>query len=88
MPTTKWDRSPLLARKAGICAEPAAAAALAGLEKLVQRGDIKKDDRVLVIISGSGLKDPNSSLSVRSSSFPLIDPSLLELVRTFPKGNS
>jgi threonine synthase len=72
---------PLLAQKAGIYAEPAGVAALAGLKKLVKERKVKKSDRVLVIISGSGLKDSNSSLSLKDSCFPHIEPSLFELER-------
>ena len=72
----------LLAQKAGIYAEPAGAAALAGVKKMVQKGAVKKSDRVLVLISGSGLKDPNSSLPVQDFPFPLIEPSLSELEKT------
>jgi hypothetical protein len=43
-------------------------------KKLVEEGKVRKNDRVLVIISGSGLKDPNSSLSLKSSCFPQIEP--------------
>jgi threonine synthase len=77
----------LLAQKAGMYAELAGAAALAGLKKMVQKGVVTKSDRVLLLISGSGLKDSNSSLSLRDSTFPLIEPSLLELERTLPRGN-
>jgi threonine synthase len=68
-----------LAQKARIYAEPAAAAGLASLKKMVQRGDVGKDDRVLVIISGSGLKDPNSSIPLKDLDFPCIGPSLPQL---------
>ncbi|MEM0372679.1 MAG: threonine synthase [archaeon] len=40
----------------GVFAEPAAAASLAGLKKI----DYEKDERVVLIISGSGLKDPTA----------------------------
>jgi len=69
----------LLARKAGIYAEPAAAAALAGLKKLVKERRVDKNDRVLVIISGGGRKDPHSSLSLKDPCFPHVEPSLFEL---------
>jgi threonine synthase len=69
---------PILARKAGICAEPAGVAALAGLMKLVQEKKIKEDDRVLVILSGSGWKD-RTSISLQDSRFPQINPSLSEM---------
>mgnify|MGYP000283039871 CR=1 FL=1 len=77
---------PLLARKAGLYAEPAAAAALAGLKKLVGQRKVRRSERVLLMISGSGLKDPSSSLPAKDLSFPLIDPSLSELERTIRAG--
>jgi threonine synthase len=70
---------PLLAQKAGIYAEPAGVAALAGLKKLVQERKMMKNDRVLVILSGSGWKDPASSVALKDWEFPRIDPSLSEL---------
>ncbi len=48
----------LLARREGIYAEPTSAAAFAGLERLVKRGEIGGGDRVLVPVTGAGLKDP------------------------------
>ena len=48
----------LLARREGVFAEPTSAAAFAGLERLVQRGEIGNGDRVLVPVTGAGLKDP------------------------------
>jgi threonine synthase len=42
----------------GVGCEPASAASLAGLRRLVQRGDIKPDDRVVAILTGHILKDP------------------------------
>lgn len=46
-----------LARQTGIFAEPAAAAAYAGFLKLVDAGSLKSDERVLIMITGNGLKD-------------------------------
>jgi threonine synthase len=46
-----------LARATGIFAEPGAAAAFAGLIKLRRGGEINSDERVLLLITGSGLKD-------------------------------
>ena len=70
---------PLLAQKAGIYAEPAGVAALAGSKKMVQEKKMKENDRVLVIISGSGWKDRASFMPLKDSRFPQIDPSLSEL---------
>jgi len=46
-----------LARESGVFAEPAAAASFAGLLKMCERGDIGSDERVLLVITGNGLKD-------------------------------
>jgi threonine synthase len=46
----------------GIFAEPAGAASYAGLIKAVKNGRIKSDDQVLVINTGSGLKDVHAAM--------------------------
>ncbi|MBN2114725.1 MAG: threonine synthase [Acidimicrobiia bacterium] len=48
---------PVLARGSGVFAEPAAAAAWAGLVRAADFGLVGPDDRVAVISTGSGLKD-------------------------------
>jgi threonine synthase len=47
----------LLSREAGIMAEPAGSAAMAGLQKMVQEGKLHSDDSVVVMVTGNGLKD-------------------------------
>jgi len=49
----------LLAQKEGIFVEPASAASVAGLIKIKERGLIDKDEVVVCILTGHGLKDPN-----------------------------
>ena len=51
----RWQK--LLAQKEGVFGEPTSAAAFAGLQVLVGRGVIGRDDTVLVPVTGSGLKD-------------------------------
>ena len=46
-----------LARTTGVFAEPAAAAALAGLEVALERELVDPDERVVLLVTGSGLKD-------------------------------
>lgn len=53
---------PLLARGSGVFAEPAASAAYAGLLKASQSGQLHPDERVVVLLTGSGLKDINSAM--------------------------
>ena len=49
----------LLAQQEGLFVEPASAASIAGLIKLVRRGLISKNELVVCILTGHGLKDPN-----------------------------
>ena len=62
----------LLASKEGIFCEPASAAAFAGVLKLHRNGLEMHDKRIVCIITGSGLKDPE--LASRS-----VDKEILEL---------
>jgi threonine synthase len=48
----------LLAQHEGLFVEPASAASVAGLFKLVKMGIIDKDEKVVCILTGHGLKDP------------------------------
>jgi threonine synthase len=48
---------PALARGTGVFAEPAGAAAYAGLKKAVTDGLVTADDRIVVLNTGNGLKD-------------------------------
>lgn len=53
------DAQRLLARLEGLFVEPASAASIAGLIKILRRGLIDRDDLVVCILTGHGLKDPN-----------------------------
>ena len=53
---------PELARQTGVFAEPAAAAVLAGLRQAQLEGAIGADEEVVMLITGSGLKDINSAM--------------------------
>ena len=75
----------LLARKTGIYAEPAGVAALAGLINMVRGGKIGRKERVVVLISGSGLKDPLSASLLAGSDFPETESSLAELEKILTK---
>jgi threonine synthase len=50
-----------LARSTGVFVEPAAAAAFAGFLKLSETGEIKSDERALLMLTGNGLKDIDSA---------------------------
>ncbi|OGR72375.1 MAG: hypothetical protein A2X40_04470 [Elusimicrobia bacterium GWC2_65_9] len=53
---------PAVARGAGVFAEPAAAAAYAGLAKCAAAGRVRQNDSTVILITGSGLKDVQSAL--------------------------
>ena len=53
-----------LARVEGIGVEPASAASIAGLRKLVELGTIEKDERVVCITTGHLLKDPERVIQI------------------------
>ncbi len=51
------DAIPFLARHTGVFAEPAGAAALAGLRQALEKGLVERDERIVLLITGTGLKD-------------------------------
>jgi len=53
----------LLARTEGIGVEPASAASIAGLLKLVNSGEVDKGEQVVCIVTGHLLKDPNTAIN-------------------------
>jgi threonine synthase len=61
--------------RVGIFAEPAAATAYAGLVKAVEEAVVTPDDPVLVLSTGSGLKDVKAAMQAVSEA-PVIEPTL------------
>jgi len=53
---------PALAGATGVFAEPAGAAPLAGLKKALKIGLVQPDQRIVLLVTGSGLKDIQSAL--------------------------
>jgi threonine synthase len=54
------DAVMMLARNTGVFAEPAGATGLAGLIRAAREGIIDRRERVVFLVTGSGLKDPGS----------------------------
>jgi len=71
----------LLASTEGIFAEPSGVASLAGLIGLVDEGVVDADERVVVLITGSGLKDPQVVVR-RFKEVPIIKPSIEEFEKS------
>lgn len=64
--------------KAGIFVEPAGATAYAGLQKAIREGVITANDPVLVINTGSGLKDVRAAMMAVQAA-PVIEPTMSAL---------
>lgn len=70
----------LLGREAAVFAEPAGAAGFAGLSKLVAQGEIDPEERIVVLVTGNGLKDVDSA--IRATDQPeVIEPAMPALRR-------
>jgi len=61
--------------KMGVFSEPAGAAAYAGLVKATGSGVVRSDDPILVLNTGSGLKDIRAAMQAVQSA-PIIEPTL------------
>ena len=72
---------PRLAQTAGVFAEPAGATAFAGLLELAEQGKLDPDERIVVVVTGNGLKDiPSAMRAVGQAT--RIEPTLESLART------
>ena len=81
---------PTLARGSGVFAEPAGAAAYAGLAAARERGLVGSEDRVVVIATGSGLKDVASVMRAveAAGTRPMrVEPNLESLKQAISKEN-
>ncbi|HTG17668.1 MAG TPA: threonine synthase [Blastocatellia bacterium] len=67
-----------LARATGVFAEPAAAAAFAGFKAMCASGTLKADERVLLMLTGNGLKDIDAVRSAVKKPLSVL-PSMDEL---------
>ena len=71
----------------GIFVEPAAATAYAGLKKAVHRGAVDPNERIVVLLTGNGLKDVRAAMEA-SGQAVVIEPTLEALRRALPRGSA
>jgi len=69
------DAMRVLARRAAVFAEPAGATGYAGLAKLVREGRIDPEERIVVLVTGNGLKDVASAIKATGQPH-LIEPTM------------
>lgn len=60
----------LLAQTEGVFAEPASATSLAGLIKLIDEGRVDTSERVVCVLTGHGLKDPDAAKRLAGEPIP------------------
>jgi len=65
------DGIPILARLSGVFAEPAASAVYAGIRTALAEGHVRPDERVLLLVTGNGLKDIKSAMRVSGVGYPV-----------------
>jgi len=58
------DAQKTLSRLEGLFVEPASASSIAGLKKLLENGTIDKDERIVCVTTGHGLKDPDTAIKM------------------------
>jgi threonine synthase len=63
------DAQKKLAQMEGLFVEPASAASIAGLKKLVEKGEIDREELVVCVATGHGLKDPD--IAIKMSEKPI-----------------
>ena len=68
-----------LARKEGIGVEPASAASVAGIKKMAEQGLLDKDEKIVCVVTGHLLKDPETV--IKQCAPPIeIDPTIEALL--------
>jgi len=65
----------LLASKEGVFVEPASAASFAGIIKMIKENELKDGDTVVAVLTGHGLKDPDTAIK-NGTSPTVIEPRL------------
>ncbi|MBN1755379.1 threonine synthase [bacterium] len=67
---------PLVARGSGVFGEPAGVAGYAGLRKMVDLREIDASEKIVVIITGNGLKDIDSAMMAVKEKPLIVEPGL------------
>lgn len=74
----------VLARGAAVFGEPAGVTGFAGLQKMVREDRISPEERIVVLVTGNGLKDVGSAIKASGEPY-LIEPSPKDLKRLMGK---
>lgn len=72
----------LMAKTEGILAEPASAASVAGLFKSIKAGKVEKGTQIVCVLTGNGLKDPDSAIKYSGCEVKKTTANFGDIVRT------
>jgi threonine synthase len=75
----------MLASKEGVFAEPASCSTIAGLYKQFKNGMLPKGAKIVAVLTGNGLKDPDTALKSVAVE-PIVIPNDLNILRQELKG--
>ncbi len=78
----------LLAREAGVFAEPAGAAGMAGLLQLHGKKDLVPEERIVVLATGNGLKDLKSARRAARGKLIEVEAALSQVERAYEAINN
>ncbi len=70
---------PAIARGCGVLVEPAAAAAYAGLLRAVERGIVRPEENILLLLTGSGLKDVAGVMKGTKEQPTIVEPTIRDV---------
>lgn len=75
----------LITSKEGVFAEPGSCASIAGVKKQVENGTLKKGATVVAVLTGNGLKDPDTAIEVNKDQEMLSRAQFDELLASLQK---
>ncbi|MBU5259074.1 threonine synthase [Bacillus pumilus] len=76
----------LIAREEGVFAEPGSCASIAGVLKQVKSGEIKPGSKVVAVLTGNGLKDPNTAIDISQIKPVTLDADEDQILEHLEKG--
>ncbi|WP_340640744.1 threonine synthase [Bacillus atrophaeus] len=74
----------LIASEEGVFAEPGSCASIAGVLKQVKSGEIPQGSKVVAVLTGNGLKDPDTAVDIseiKPAALPTDEDSILEYLK-------
>ena len=78
----------LITSREGVFAEPGSCASIAGVKKQVENGSIKKGTTIVAVLTGNGLKDPDTAIEVNKDKPMLTRPEFDQLLTELKAGKN